>query len=77
MCQLIEEKKYIWKEKDFVGAMCKTCNQPMIILMDHRDHVCAVELQVMELLAGKYFKLLQPRGIGMRSITNHYHEHFV
>jgi hypothetical protein len=49
----------------------------MMALVDHRPVICSAERDVAELLAYKYYRLLNPRGLIGDIIKSHWHEHFI
>jgi hypothetical protein len=75
LCRIIENGQYSWKEKGFIGAICNVCDKPMIVLIDHRQEICPVELQLARMLAEKYFKFLKPCGATVHK--KHWNEHYI
>jgi hypothetical protein len=61
----------------FLIEECDTCGIPILVLNRHRPHLTlAEEMHFFDILA-EYFPDYEPRGIGMRSIPGHWHEHLV
>lgn len=79
-CQLchISDKDKIWQEGDFFGIeKCKTCGEPMIVHVFHVKELSFLDNKAALRLMKKYWPDREPRGIGMRSIKNHWHEHLI
>ena len=72
-----ENEDCIWKEKGFAGIICKDCGKPMVVLIDHRKQICSIEQNVVDLLAYKYFRLLEPTNWREQVSQAHWHEHYI
>jgi hypothetical protein len=59
----------------FFLLTCRNCGVPMLVLRDHRDWISAEEFQQFCSLARAYFPGYGLRGLGMRTIPEHWHEH--
>lgn len=60
---------------NFFLIICRSCGVPMLVLRDHRSEITKEEFaQFVRLLSCK-FPGYTPRGIGTRSIPDHWHEH--
>jgi hypothetical protein len=76
LCEVPEEDKK-WSEDGFFGIICRLCHLPMVVCEDHTAELETVDQEKAKELAEKYFPGRWPRGLGMRSCQNHYHEHYV
>lgn len=63
----------------FFVLNCKTCkdNPPMLVLREHRGKLTMLETEEFLRVVYQHFPGNKPRGWGMRSITDHWHEHLV
>lgn len=77
MCCLCRITDFDWEEGNFLGAICRTCCVPMIILKEHKSELNQEEVEEKKRLISKYYPDLEERGIGMRDIKDHWHEHLV
>lgn len=66
-----------WVEGGFFGIICRFCRVPMIVLGEHRSELTKEEGVVVEGLRRKYYSGSRVRGIGMRSLPGHWHEHYI
>ena len=61
----------------FLIDECDTCGVPMLVLREHRPQLTlAEEMRFFDVLE-EHFPGYEPRGIGMRSIPGHWHEHLI
>lgn len=78
LCALCNVKDKVWLEQGFFGIeKCDTCNIPIITLEKHKSKLNKKEEKIFEDLIEKYYPGYKGRGIGMRSIPDHWHEHMV
>lgn len=61
----------------FLIEECNTCGVPMLVLAEHRAWLTPREEQLFYDILDDYFPDYEPRGIGMRSIPTHWHEHLI
>lgn len=66
-------------EKDlglfYLIEKCDTCKIPIIVLKEHRKDLNEEESAEFKRLLEKEFPEYKSRGIGMRTIPDHWHEH--
>ena len=83
LCNLVNQKRNPLKNIRFGIFMYEPecadpeCAMPMIILREHRAELTAIEQVEFEIILEEHFPGLKARGIGMRSIKDHWHEHLV
>ncbi len=77
MCDLCTASNKEWEEEGFYGLICNGCNVPMIVLVEHKNTLAKDEKKVVERLRQKYYPDSKYRGWGMRTIPQHWHEHFI
>lgn len=84
LCKLVEDiskeidKSYYYQDDLIVIKDCRTCGIPMIVIKRHDKDPTPEELERAELVMKKLFgEKARFRGIGMRSIRQHYHEHIL
>ena len=87
MCELCDAIRsgdgVLITDRFFMIRACRTCQQelgeeiPLVVLKEHRRTLTADEQQAFEEIVATCFPGRVPRGIGMRSIPDHWHEHMV
>ena len=74
MCSLCESYSEVSHGSFFV-LTCRNCDVPMVVLHEHRDWITDAEFNQFLYIARTYFPGYSPRGVGMRSVPGHWHEH--
>ena len=68
-------------EQDFglfyLIEQCDTCKIPIVVLKEHHKDLNEEEAYEFKRLLEEEFPNYKPRGIGMRTIPDHWHEHLV
>jgi len=79
LCDAINIKKdYELEIEGFVIMTCNHCNIPMIVLKEHKAGLTSKEKTRFNMILRNYFnKKYKPRGIGMREVPEHWHEHLL
>jgi hypothetical protein len=61
----------------FLLEECNTCGIPILVLKTHSPALTLAEQMLFYDILLEHFPGYEPRGIGMRSIPDHWHEHLV
>ena len=73
----VKEEDILWKDGSFFGIICKTCGIPLCILKEHKASATEEEMEEMKDILKRRYPGYRLRGIGMRSIPAHFHEHAI
>jgi|GEM_PF-6660274 len=80
MCELcnVSQTDKLFETADFFGLQCRKCDVPMVVSRFHVSSLPPVDLRKADKLAKEQFgPSYKPRGIGMRSNPDHWHEHYL
>ena len=61
----------------YLVEQCDNCKIPIVVLKEHRKDLNEEESFEFKRLLEEEFPNYKPRGIGMRTIPDHWHEHLV
>jgi hypothetical protein len=71
LCAAIPEQVF----GSFYLLTCRSCGVPMLVCREHRDWITAEEFQEFVTIARRHFPGYSLRGVGMRTVPAHWHEH--
>jgi hypothetical protein len=71
LCEAVPEKSF----GTFFLLTCRNCGVPMLVCHEHRDWIMKDEFLQFILIVQNYFPGYSLRGVGMRTVPGHWHEH--
>lgn len=77
LCQAVESEEYEQLSQFRYIPECKTCGDPLIILDSHKPFLTEDEQEALDKIMSWRFPDKKLRGIGMRSLKQHWHEHIL
>jgi len=75
LCRAVASQRYVGYGDFIFIPKCRTCGEPMLVYNHHVAELSEGIYRQFKAIISSYFPNMKPRGIGMRSLKDHWHEY--